>query len=137
MNTKWFGKHLWEFGFAVCLNYEPTPERQFYTRQFFLNLAYTLPCVYCRNSYKEFLKQLPIDDYLASNKTITYWWYLMHNKVNNKLRRQGVYKPPDPPFEQVCRHYEQYRAKCNPKTMSCNLPINKKDNENKLRIKFN
>ena len=49
---------------------------------------YTLPCKYCRKSFKKFLKELPIDNHLDSRDSLTYWLYLIHDKVNKKLIKQ-------------------------------------------------
>ena len=61
-----------------------------YTKQLFENLQHTLPCKYCRESFKVFLKELPIDASLGSRKQIVSWLYDIHNKVNDKLRRQEL-----------------------------------------------
>lgn len=123
MNTKFWGPAAWDFFFCVALNYTPTPENIYYTKQLFMNLGHTMPCIYCRNSYRQFIRELNIDHYLASSKTLTYWLYLLHNKVNDKLRNQGNPVPPNPTFEYVCWKYNKHRAGCNPRTMSCSKPI--------------
>ena len=97
-----------------------------------------LPCKYCRKSYKGFLKKIPIDKYLGSRNDITYWFYLVKDQVNKKLikqekkklkdevakltnptkaqisalERKHLYTKPSPPFEVVCKEFEEYRAKC-------------------------
>lgn len=96
MNTKFWGPPGWKFLHAIAFNYpekinmaDPEDrERMFYYKQLFENLQFTLPCKYCRLSYQKFLKELPIDAFLRSRKDITYWLYLIHNKVNKKLRDQ-------------------------------------------------
>jgi hypothetical protein len=47
-----------------------------------------LPCKFCRESYKKFTKELPIDDYLNSKKDLIFWIYSIKNKVNKKLADQ-------------------------------------------------
>jgi len=89
-------------------------------------------------SYKRFIKELPIDKYLDSRNNITYWLYLLKDKVNKKLIKQErkllreeikklknpnkkdieklekkiLYTKHSPPFQEICNHYEKYRAKC-------------------------
>jgi hypothetical protein len=96
MQTLKWGPGAWEFLHTITFNYperiddnDPDHiERRKYTKQLFENLQYTLPCKYCRESFKQFLKELPIEGNLESREKITYWFYEMHNKVNNKLRKQ-------------------------------------------------
>jgi hypothetical protein len=96
MNTKFWGPGGWIFLHTISFNYpikidESDPwhrkVRQYY-KQLYENLQYTLPCKYCRKSYKKFLKELPISQFLDSRKGITLWLYQIHNKVNAKLRKQ-------------------------------------------------
>lgn len=96
MNVKIWGSPGWQFYHTITFNY---PEKidlrnpihrdmKKYYKQLFENLQHTLPCIYCRESFKKFILELPIDAYLHSRKAITYWFYEIHNKVNNKLRNQ-------------------------------------------------
>jgi hypothetical protein len=70
-------------------------------------IAEVLPCRFCRNSTRRFVKELPFD-----SKHPAEWLFKIHNKVNNKLRRQcskdpNVVNPgPDPSFEEVTEKYK-------------------------------
>lgn len=96
MNTKFWGPAGWQFLHTITFNYpekvkasDPDDqERKKYTKQLFENLRYTLPCKYCRESFKVFLKELPIDASLGGRRDIVHWLYQIHNKVNAKLRKQ-------------------------------------------------
>lgn len=96
MNTKVWGKAGWVFLHSTTFNYpskinENNPEhvlKKKYTKQLFKNLRHTLPCKYCRISFTNFLKELPIDNYLGSRKELTFWLYSIHDKVNKKLLKQ-------------------------------------------------
>jgi hypothetical protein len=98
MDTKFWGPPGWVFLHTITFNYpwkiDPKNaehrERKKYTRQLFENLQYTLPCKYCRASFKQFLKELPIEPHLGSRRSLTRWLYEMHNKVNAKLRKQEM-----------------------------------------------
>jgi len=98
MRVQKWGPHGWEYFHTVTFNYpekidqtnEEHREFQFYYRQQFENLQFTLPCVYCRQSYKRFLKEDPLEPNLWSRKDLTYWFYRIHNKVNAKLRKQEI-----------------------------------------------
>lgn len=133
MNTKAWGKFAWPFlNFSVA-NYSPSPENTFYMRQFFNSLGYVLPCKHCKKSYREFIKRRPVEDYLHSREALQYWLYMIHNDVNDKLRRQGDPIPPNPSFKEVCAYYERFRAKCNPNRQSCDVPLTREDRKNMKR----
>ena len=60
------------------------------------SIAIVLPCRYCRESYRRFIQYIDIRQWLQepiSGQNLTtgdfeYWLYLMHNMVNQKLRRK-------------------------------------------------
>jgi hypothetical protein len=54
----------------------------------FAGLQYTLPCIYCRRSYKQYFKELPISSFMNSRLELMYWLYLIKDKVNQKLIEQ-------------------------------------------------
>jgi hypothetical protein len=137
MDTKEWGPRLWYCMFTVAANYpiEIDQKNKLHAcklrkhRIFFENFQYILPCKYCRRSYKQFLKELPIKNYLKSRNTLMYWVYLIKDKVNKKLIKQekkngGTFKTKEsPPFEEVCKFYEKIRAKCSDKTKTCRKPL--------------
>lgn len=117
MMTKVWGPAGWlftnsiVFGYPYVINPEnpdhKNKKQDYYN--FFYYLGKTLPCKYCRNSYDDFFKELPIENFLNSRRELCFWWYQMHNKVNQKL---GVAQCNIPTFEEFQNEYEQYRAKC-------------------------
>ena len=96
MNTKMWGPPGWKFLHTVTFNYplsiDPMDKEQKQLskdiKEMFENLQQTLPCKYCRVSFRKFMKELPIEPFLGCGKALTYWFYCMHNKVNCKLRGQ-------------------------------------------------
>ena len=74
---------------------------------FFNTLQYVLPCKYCRQSLKIFYEELPIEPYLKNKKKLSYWLYLIHNKVNKKLRDQGLNDNKNPTFKEVVKKYDE------------------------------
>ena len=50
-----------------------------------MSLGCTLPCKFCAKSYRKFMKELDIDNFLDGKRNLMYWVYLMHNKVNKTL----------------------------------------------------
>ena len=96
MNTKMWGPPAWKFTHTVTFNYPETIDwnneehvvLSNKIKTMFVEFQSTLPCKYCRESFKKFLKQLPIEPFLGSRRAFTYWYYCIHNKVNQKLRGQ-------------------------------------------------
>jgi hypothetical protein len=70
-------------------------------------MAEVLPCKFCRNSTRRFVKELPYDP-----RNPAKWLYEIHNKVNHKLRSQCSKDPkvvnpgPDPSFEEISERYK-------------------------------
>lgn len=97
MSTKFFGPAAWKFLFISILGHYPikinnNDVEHIFIKESFKNmltgLAFVMPCVYCRESFKGFLQELPIEEYLVGRIELMYWLYLMKEKVNTKLRRQ-------------------------------------------------
>ncbi len=163
MNCKFWGPHGKVYFMSVATNY---PERYdadnaehvtkaFYIRELFHNLAHTLPCRYCRESYQQFIEELPMEPYMGGSRDLMYWFYLIIDKVNKKLigqeqeayasarrdlaasqhrpvtrrqdrtlRHKWLYTKPSPPFETLCRRYDNQRAVCSNRrgVQSCRVP---------------
>lgn len=115
MDTRFWGPSGWKLLHMVAYNYPDKPsevDKQKYG-MFYNNLKYVLPCKYCRISLTSFMDELPIEKYIGSKSKLTRWIYLIHNKVNNKLRGQGLNTEPDPPLCQVDKKYEKMlQEKC-------------------------
>lgn len=143
LNTKCWGPPLWVSLHSITFGYpvKPTEKHKRNYKQFIVGLKNVLPCKYCRDSYTNFLKEINIDNYLDSRKTLTKFMYLIHEKVNNKL---GVPSCKRPTFKMVEKKYESMRAKCKPTTdeeriknatQGCVIPT-KKNKKKKCVIKF-
>lgn len=104
----WFFLHSITFGYPVVIDSSNDFKKIEY-KVFFETLGNVLPCKYCRESYNNYIKEIPIDDYLNSRDKLVEWFYLIHNKVNNKLNVQECNIPT---LEEVKQKYERYRAKC-------------------------
>ena len=103
-----------EFDQSNSLPLGTTEER--YT-QFFMSVGNTLPCKYCRESYRTFVSENPIR--ATSRVELTKWLWEIHNMVNQKL---GV-QYPNSDFESIYNKYESFRARCGGKlSKGCILP---------------
>ncbi len=108
--TKMWGKSCWDFLFTTIICRYPVKidlrkkEDKILQKTFknlLLNLKIVLPCIYCRNSFKDFVDELPIDKFLVGRIELMYWLYLIKDKVNNKLIKQ----------ERNCYNREKKRLK--------------------------
>ena len=109
----WFFLHSVTFGFPVkATDVEPSRIQSYV--DFYTSAGDVLPCKYCRDSYKQFIKEIPIHDFLDSRESLVKWLYMIHNKVNKKL---GIPDCDIPTFQSVKNKYEKYRAKCKQTTI--------------------
>ena len=156
VSTKKFGPPLWKSLFFMILGSYPIKinlqnKEHIKIKKGFINtfyyLRYTLPCKFCRESYKQFYKELPIEPYTNSKKNMLYWLYLFKDKVNKKLIKQELefyndlhskYKDnkiskekysdvlkkcfktkSTPPFEDVIKELIENRGICSKKMKKC------------------
>jgi hypothetical protein len=103
MNTSKWGPSGWDQLGPVAYKYDKIravlsePHKNTYMlihKTHLSNTENVLPCKYCRESYHKYLLETPIDKPLFSN--LNKWMYTIHNKVNDKLRKQGYNTAPDP-----------------------------------------
>lgn len=97
IKTSYWGPHAWAYLFSsIAGSYPITVDLKNKThqrivksfQQIFSSLQHTLPCSFCRESYKLYIKDIPISNYLHSRKSMMKWLYLIHDKVNKKLMCQ-------------------------------------------------
>ena len=110
MDTRFWGKDGWKLLHSIVVKFpdNPTKKQQKIYKLFFNSLKYVLPCIYCRNSFTEYTNKLKIDNYMTNSKSLSYWLYLIHNMVNNKLRGQGYLNDCDPEFNEIYERYNNY-----------------------------
>ena len=109
MDTRFWGPSGWKLLHLICYTYPEKPEQADIQNYgvFMYSLKYVLPCKYCRMSFSDYLDDLPIEGYLSSRSRLRKWIYLMHNKVNKKLRSQGLLNYPDPTLSEVDKNYKE------------------------------
>ena len=99
MDTRFWGPSGWDL-FHRIAHHSQNPN-------VLKHIADVLPCKFCRNSTRRFVRELPYD---PSNPT--KWLYEIHNMVNHKLHSQSlrdkkVIDPgPNPSFEVVSVKYK-------------------------------
>lgn len=97
MNTKFWGKALWNFLFTSILgrypvkidteNIEHVRIKEEYIKMIY-SLEYILPCIYCRESFSGFLEKYPPEKFSNGRIEFFYWLYLIKHNVNLKLISQ-------------------------------------------------
>jgi hypothetical protein len=145
ISTKFWGPAAWRFLFSSVMGgYPPILDKRKKEHKkiekeyisMFRSLRYTLACGFCRTSYTQFIKELPITDFTGSRIEMMYWLYLVRDRVNKKLINQEIeeYKKavdklknptkselkrlkreilitePSPSFKSVLNFYESHRS---------------------------
>ena len=99
MDTRYWGPSGWDLFHRIAFHSE-------YPDKVLEHMAEVLPCKFCRNSTRKYMRELPYD-----KEDPAKWLYEIHNKVNGKLRCQSANDPkvinpgPNPSFEEVKRKY--------------------------------
>jgi hypothetical protein len=128
----WIGLHAITFGYPAIIdeqNKEHIQRRESYYN-FFKLLGDVLPCKYCRQSYKVFFTELDPMPFMTKRQDIVRWFYLIHEKVNDKLKVPDCNRIT---FRDFTAQYESYRAKCKPDNREEELV--KQSNEEKGCVK--
>ena len=107
MDTKFWGPSAWKLLHMAAFQYNQTTQHDDMSR-FLSLLPFVLPCKFCRKSLTEYYEELPFEDHLGSQKELSIWLYKIHNKVNGKLKSQGLLKEPNPSFREVSEKYKSY-----------------------------
>jgi len=95
MDTRYWGPSGWDLFHRIAAHSEDPDD-------VLKHMAEVLPCKFCRNSTRRFIKNHPYD-----KNDREKWLYEIHNMVNHKLRSQCHNDPkvinprPNPTFEEV------------------------------------
>jgi len=110
MDTRFWGPSGWKLLHLIVAS--PMEDRS-KTVKWFCLLPFVLPCKYCRASLHEYYRSQPPTEALFANpETAGKWLYDIHNRVNEKLRNQGLLTKRNPSWISVRKIYS---------TMSKNL----------------
>lgn len=85
MNVNIWGPPTWDVLHSCAFLFD---EKKLNSSKFFECLKVLLPCIYCRNSYAQFLEQVG----LPSTGQSAPWLYKIHEMVNMKLFNQKLEK---------------------------------------------
>lgn len=121
LRTKAWGPPAWFYITCSLMGYpekNPTKVQKKDYKNFLVYMGKTLPCNLCRDSYKKFMKELPLTDrVMSSRKNLVMWFFKIHNKVNKKLKCKILNKNQ---LEKKYRWYNNFRAvSCSPELGGC------------------
>lgn len=113
MDTRFWGPSGWHLLHLIAA--APVDrDRRANVKEWFGLLEYVLPCKYCRASFHDYTRLQPLTDMiLASSEQFGHWLYDIHNRVNGKLRGQGLLTSEDPSWPSVrAKFTEQEKTLC-------------------------
>jgi hypothetical protein len=109
MDTRFWGPSGWRLLHLIAAD-TLSPSRKRAVKEWFNLLEYILPCKYCRASFHDYTTLQPLTDEVLENPaTFGRWLYDIHNRVNAKLRGQGLLTEADPTWPSVHAHYTNLR----------------------------
>jgi len=87
MDPNVWGKHGWIFLHSITMAYpdKPTEYDKNNYKHFFHLLMFVLPCEVCREHFKQYISEIPIDNALTCKKKLVEWLINIHNKTNESL----------------------------------------------------
>ena len=110
MDTRFWGPSGWRLFHLVAT--EPVQQtRQRDVARWFELMEYVLPCKYCRASFHEYVRLQPLTTGILTNQpAFGRWVYDIHNRVNGKLRGQGLITTCNPTWPSVQAKYHRMHA---------------------------
>jgi hypothetical protein len=105
MDTRFWGPSGWRMLHLIAA--DPTvPQRRAAVKEWFELLEFVLPCKYCRASFHDYMQAQPLtDEIMETPATFGRWMYEIHNRVNDKLRGQGLLTASNPSWPTVRDRY--------------------------------
>lgn len=105
MDTRFWGPSGWRLLHLITFTY--TPSDRSAVEKVFTTLPFVLPCKFCRNSLTEYMEEDPLKPALESRISLSRWLWRIHNKVNDKLCKQGLLSEHNPSFDTVKKVYQE------------------------------
>ena len=105
MDTRFWGPSGWTMLHLIAA--DPTVHlRRTTVKKWFELLEFVLPCKYCRASFHDYLQMQPLtDEIMETPATFSRWMYDIHNRVNDKLRGQGLLSDANPDWPTIRDRY--------------------------------
>ncbi len=106
MDTRFWGPPGWRLLHLITFTYDPEATNRQDIESLFTHLPYVLPCKFCRASLTGYMDDDPLLPSMKSRAAFSKWLWRIHNKVNDKLRGQGIPTADNPSFDTVKKIYE-------------------------------
>ena len=111
MDTRFWGPSGWKLLHLIAQEPMTTLRHRKAVSAWVALLPYVLPCKYCRASLSDYFVAQPLTlDDLERPVAFGNWMYRLHNRVNEKLREQGLLTAADPSWEEVAELYGKEHA---------------------------
>jgi hypothetical protein len=110
MQSAVWGPAVWHILHITSFNYpvKPTESDKKHYTDWLMSFQYTLPCVYCRDNFKNNLKNAKFTQSAMKNRaTFSRFIYEFHNCVNKMLEKTIHIS-----FNDVRDRYEHFRSRC-------------------------
>lgn len=105
MDTRFWGPSGWALLHLIAAT-PIEPRRRAKVKEWFELLEYVLPCKYCRASFHDYMVLDPFSlATVADPDAFGHWLYDIHNRVNAKLKGQGLLTQADPTWPAVKAKY--------------------------------
>jgi len=105
MDTRFWGPSGWRLLHLIAAE-KLTGSRAVRVKDWFELLEYVLPCKHCRASFHDYMKLQPLTVAIVRDRdAFSRWLYDIHNRVNGKLRGQGLLTTADPAWPTVKQEY--------------------------------
>jgi hypothetical protein len=109
MDTRFWGPSGWQLLHLIAA--DPAIHDKKATAEFFELLEFVLPCKYCRASFHDYMEEQPLTAAIVGEpEAFGHWVYDIHNRVNDKLRSQGLLKTANPSWCSVRDRYARLQA---------------------------
>lgn len=111
MDTRFWGPSGWRLLHLIAAEPFASAAHKHATIRWLKLLEYALPCKYCRASFHDYLRAQPLS--ADTPDEFGRWMYDIHNRVNAKLRGQGLLTESDPDWSAVRDRYRDlHRGLC-------------------------
>lgn len=103
MDTRFWGPSGWKLIHLIAADTaDASNARRRAIHEWFHLLEYVLPCKYCRASFHDYVRLQPLTPTIVGDtEAFSRWAYDIHNRVNAKLRGQGLLDTADPAWPTV------------------------------------
>ena len=111
MDTRFWGPSGWKMLHLMAAEPLRTASHRAAVAEWIGLLEYALPCKYCRASFHDYLRLQPLMPATLESPTVfSRWMYDIHNRVNGKLRGQGLLTESDPDWPTVRDRYRSLHS---------------------------